>query len=124
MGVISGLEDVAVDEGSQGLRSDEPTISVADDRTVTVGNLLVSLSSNNRIQAIFRCPTGADYKLIYEIMNDRNYQSDAKLLSKLCIQWGEDSTVSMGELLGQDMPLGSLLWLVNKVVLEQFLRLG
>lgn len=122
MGVISDLiEDMSSDFQGE---DTEPTIFVSDDRTVTVGNLLVDNKTNKRIQAIFRCPTGADYKLIYEIMNERNYQSDAKLLSKLCVQWGEDSTVAMGELLGEDMPLGSLLWLVNRVVLENFLRLG
>lgn len=118
--IISNL-DIQFDDEQTDLDL-SPFLTVDNERNITVKNLRVNHAGTERITAKFRHASGKDYKFLHEVMNNRDHLSDIRLLSNLCVGWGDDETVTMGELLSEDFPIGSLLWLIETVVLGELLR--
>jgi hypothetical protein len=90
---------------------------------VTVENLLINCDTEEFITAKFRGLRGKDDVFFQEIMGASNGQGHWRLLSRLCIQWGDSDSVTSGEFLTDQMPMDSLNWLRANLIVGHYFRI-
>jgi uncharacterized protein with HEPN domain len=103
----------------------ETTIEI-NERTgeATITNLLVNQETQERITARFRGLRGSDDAFMTQLMTSRSSgEEDWALLCRTCLQWGDETSLIVDDLISDSMPWSTLAWLRARLITGYYFRL-